>query len=46
MDDELLDEASLDDEQLGVVVDESVDELLRGDYESDLPEPPEAEDAS
>lgn len=46
MDDDLVREADLDEEQLSVVVDESVDELLRGDYESDIPEPPETEDAS
>lgn len=46
MDDALVDEADLDEEELSVVVDESVDELLRGDYESDIPEPPESVDTS
>lgn len=43
---DLLREAGMDEEQLEVVVDESVDELLRGDYESEIPESPEPEDAS
>lgn len=46
MDDTFVDEADLDEDELSVVVDESVDELLRGDYESDIPEPPEVDDSS
>lgn len=44
MDDDLVQGADLDEDELSVVVDESVDELLRGDYESDIPQPPQPDD--